>query len=127
MSSTEQNPIHIDVKTQYLDDQSDPDNQRFVFSYFITITNNDEEAVQLLRRHWTITDGDQKTQEVEGEGVIGEQPMINPGDSFSYTSGTIIATEVGSMRGFYTMRTLSGTEFDTPIPTFTLALPNSLH
>ncbi len=75
----------------------------------------------------TGSDGDQKTQEVEGEGVIGEQPMINPGDSFSYTSGTILATEVGSMRGFYTMRTLSGTEFDTPIPTFTLALPNSLH
>ncbi len=120
-------PIDIEVETQYLDEQSDPENKRYVFSYFIRITNNDSEAVQLLSRYWLITDGDQQEQEVEGQGVIGEQPTISPGETYSYTSGTVIATEVGSMRGHYKMQTSSGVSFEAPIPTFTLALPNALH
>lgn len=122
-----QNPIDIQVETHYLDEQSDPDNKRYVFSYFITIKNETPEEVQLLSRYWMITDGDQKTQEVEGDGVIGEQPKIEPGKSYSYSSGTVIATEVGSMMGHYKMISESGSHFDAPIPTFTLALPNALH
>ncbi len=127
MSLIQQHPIDIEVETLYLDEQSDPENKRYVFSYFITITNHDAQPVQLLSRYWMITDGDQQIQEVEGQGVIGEQPLIKPGESFSYTSGTVIPTEVGSMRGYYKMRTASGEDFETPIPTFTLALPNALH
>lgn len=122
-----QNPIDIKVETHYLDEQSDPDNKRYVFSYFITITNETPEEIQLLSRYWMITDGDQKIQEVEGDGVIGEQPKIEPGKSYSYSSGTVIATEVGSMMGHYKMISESGSHFDAPIPTFTLALPNALH
>lgn len=125
--SPQEHPIHIDVETHYLDEQSDPDNKRYVFSYFITISNQGTEQVQLLSRYWMITDGNQKIQEVEGEGVIGEQPKIQPGESYSYTSGTVIATEVGSMSGHYKMITESGEQFDAQIPTFTLALPNALH
>lgn len=120
-------PIEIQVETDYLDDQSDPENKRFVFSYHITITNHSEEAVQLLSRHWFITDGDKQVQEVQGRGVIGEQPVIDPEASYSYTSGTVLPTEVGSMYGQYRMRTDSGNVFDADIPTFTLALPNALH
>jgi len=127
MSQIQQNPVDIDVKTQYLDDQSDPENKRYVFSYLITITNNDSETVQLLSRYWMITDGDQETQEVEGQGVVGEQPAIKPGESYSYTSGAVISTEVGSMTGHYNMRTASGSHFEAAIPAFTLALPNALH
>ena len=127
MSLIQSHPVNIDVETQYLDEQSDPDNKRYVFSYLITITNNDTEAVQLLSRYWQITDGDQQIQEVEGQGVIGEQPTISPGESYTYTSGTVIATEVGSMAGHYRMRTVSGDHFEAPIQAFTLALPNALH
>ena len=119
--------VDIEVETHYLDEQSDPENKRFVFSYFITITNGEAEPVQLLTRHWVITDGDHHVQEVEGQGVIGEQPMIQPGDSYSYTSGTVISTEVGSMTGYYGMRTAGGDHFRAPVPAFTLALPNALH
>ncbi len=122
-----QRPIIIDVETEYLDEQSDPENKRYVFSYTITISNDDGENVQLLSRYWKITDGDQHVQEVEGEGVIGEQPVIEPGKSYRYTSGTVIATEVGSMAGHYNMRLASGEDFQTPIPAFTLATPNALH
>ncbi|OMH32155.1 Co2+/Mg2+ efflux protein ApaG [Motiliproteus sp. MSK22-1] len=127
MGLIQSHPVNIDVETQYLDEQSDPDNKRYVFSYLITITNNDTESVQLLSRYWQITDGDQQIQEVEGQGVIGEQPTISPGESYTYTSGTVIATEVGSMTGHYRMRTASGDHFEAPIQAFTLALPNALH
>ncbi|MCW8886679.1 MAG: Co2+/Mg2+ efflux protein ApaG [Motiliproteus sp.] len=122
-----QHPVNITVETEYLDDQSDPENKRFVFAYTITILNQDIESVQLLSRYWMITDGDQQEQEVEGQGVIGEQPTIEPGKSFRYTSGTVIATKVGSMTGHYGMRTESGDDFQAPIPAFTLATPNALH
>lgn len=125
--SVSDNPIDITVETHYLDEQSDPDNKRYVFSYFITIANQSDEEVQLLSRYWKITDGNQKIQEVEGEGVIGEQPKIPAGESYSYSSGTVISTEVGSMSGHYKMVSESGDHFNAPIPTFTLALPNALH
>ncbi|WP_421866413.1 Co2+/Mg2+ efflux protein ApaG [Motiliproteus sp.] len=120
-------PISIDVKTDYLDHQSDPDNQRFVFAYHITISNNGGEAVKLLSRYWRITDGDQHVQEVEGQGVVGEQPEIEPGDSYSYTSGTVLPSEVGIMEGYYVMQSASGEQFQAPIDAFTLALPHALH
>lgn len=119
--------INISVETTYLDNQSDPDSQRFVFSYRITITNQNETPVQLLDRQWLITDGNQHIQEVNGEGVVGEQPLIEPNASYTYTSGTVLATSVGSMQGHYGMTTESGTLFKAPIPAFTLARPNALH
>lgn len=121
------NNVAIDVQSQYQPDQSDPDSKRFVFSYKITITNNNDEAVQLLSRRWLIVDGDQKTQEVEGEGVVGEQPTIKPEASYSYTSGAVLATSVGSMQGHYSMCSEDGTNFTAPIKPFTLARPNALH
>jgi ApaG protein len=128
MNLVSSHPINIKVKTHYLDEQSDPDNKRFVFAYYITITNNgEEEEVKLLSRYWKITDGDENVQEVEGQGVIGEQPVIKPGESYSYTSGTVLTTAVGSMKGYYIMRSESGNEFHAPIDAFTLALPNALH
>ncbi len=119
--------INIEVETRYLDNQSDPDNQRYVFAYHITISNQSEESVKLLSRYWRITDGDQHEQEVQGQGVIGEQPDIAPGESFSYTSGTVLPSEVGMMEGHYVMQKPSGEQFQTPINAFTLALPHALH
>ncbi|MBR9866541.1 MAG: Co2+/Mg2+ efflux protein ApaG [Oceanospirillales bacterium] len=119
--------IAIHVETAYLPEQSDPEKKRYVFSYHITITNNDPQPVQLLRRHWRIVDGDEQAQEVEGEGVIGEQPVIEPQQSYSYTSGTVLGTRVGSMQGHYLMKTSDGETFNADIEPFTLALPNALH
>ena len=119
--------IAIQVETAYLPEQSDPEKKRYVFSYHITITNNDPQPVQLLRRHWRIVDGDEQAQEVEGEGVIGEQPVIEPQQSYSYTRGTVLATRVGSMQGHYLMKTSDGETFNADIEPFTLALPNALH
>lgn len=119
--------IDINVKTAYLPEQSDPEKKRFVFSYHITITNLEPQPVQLLRRRWLIVDGDEQVQEVEGEGVIGEQPVIEPQESYSYTSGTVLATRVGSMQGHYQMKTNDGQTFNADIEPFTLALPNALH
>jgi len=119
--------ITIDVQTAYLDKQSDPDSKRFVFSYSITITNNNSIPVQLLNRHWLITDGNQHIQEVQGEGVVGEQPVIEPNTSYTYTSGAVLTTSVGSMQGHYEMSTHEGELFNAPISPFTLASPNALH
>ena len=119
--------IQVNVKTQYLDEQSDPEQSRFVFAYTVTINNNGTLAAQLLSRHWLITDGNQKTQEVIGEGVVGEKPLIQPGDSFEYTSGTVINTQVGSMHGNYQMIGSDGHLFNAVIEPFTLALPHALH
>ena len=121
------NQVNIDIETQYLAQQSDPGNKRFVFSYKITITNNNSLPVQLLNRSWMITDGNQHIQEVQGEGVVGEQPLIKANTSYSYTSGAVLATSVGSMQGHYEMTTEDGERFITPIPAFTLAQPNALH
>ena len=128
MESTELGKnIDISVETHYLAEQSDPQANRFVFSYHITISNNNDETVQLISRYWRITDGNEQVQEVEGEGVVGEQPFIGPGSSFSYTSGTVLATEVGSMQGHYEMQTDDEEQFITEIAPFTLAQPNALH
>lgn len=119
--------VSIDVTTHYLDKQSDPESKRFVFSYHITITNHNPVPVQLLNREWLITDGNQHVQEVKGEGVVGEQPLIEPESSYSYTSGAVLATSVGSMQGYYEMVTDEGELFKASIPAFTLARPNALH
>lgn len=119
--------IKIDVSTRYLEEQSEPEQQRFVFVYDIVVDNQADEAVQLMTRHWIITDGQGKTQEVRGDGVVGEQPVIEPGSQFRYTSGTLLATEVGSMHGSFGMQTMNGTQFDAPIAAFTLARPGTLH
>ena len=119
--------IQVSVETEFLADQSDPDSQRWVFAYHITIRNEGTVSARLLPRHWVITDGEDRVQEVHGEGVIGEQPHIAPGQTFSYTSGAILETEVGSMRGSYQMIGEDGTHFDAEIPMFTLAVPHALH
>lgn len=119
--------IQVSVETEFLADQSDVDNQRWVFAYHITIRNEGTVSARLLTRHWVITDGEERVQEVHGEGVIGEQPHIAPGQTFSYTSGAILETEVGSMRGSYQMIAEDGTHFDAQVPMFTLAVPHALH
>ena len=122
-------PYHVDVKarTAYIADQSDPENNRYVFAYTITITNTGKVAAQLVSRHWIITDASNKVQEVRGKGVVGEQPHLRPGESFEYTSGSAIATPVGTMKGSYQMIADDGTQFDAPIPEFTLSMPRVLH
>jgi ApaG protein len=119
----------IDVQAQvaYLADQSDIDAGRYVFAYTITITNTGTVAARLISRHWIITDSNDTVQEVKGDGVVGEQPLLKPRQSFQYTSGTFIATPVGTMRGSYQMFAEDGVEFDARIPEFTLAMPGMLH
>ncbi|HEY9398233.1 MAG TPA: Co2+/Mg2+ efflux protein ApaG [Burkholderiales bacterium] len=119
--------LNIDVHTHYLPDQSDEQADRYVFAYTITIRNTGTIAAQLISRHWLITDGNHDVQEVRGLGVIGEQPKLDPGQSFQYTSGASIATPVGTMRGSYQMMAADGTRFDAPIPEFTLSIPRVLH
>jgi ApaG protein len=119
--------IAIAARTSYVADQSDPARDRYVFAYTITITNNGNVPARLLSRHWIITDLANKVQEVRGDGVVGEQPYLRPGESFEYTSGSAIATPVGTMRGTYQMVADDGTHFDAPIPEFTLSVPRALH
>lgn len=119
--------IEIDVKTQYIEDQSSPGEDHYVFTYTITIHNKGTEAARLMSRHWTITDGNGGVQDVYGDGVVGQQPFLKPGEDFSYTSGTALKTPVGSMQGSYQMRTESGQHFDTMIPPFSLASPKIVH
>ena len=119
--------LEISVATQFLDEQSDPDGDRYVFAYTIRIRNLGRLPAQLLDRHWDITDGNGKVEEVRGEGVVGEQPRLEPGEAFTYTSGAVLETAVGSMQGSYHMSGDDGTEFDAPIPPFTLAVPRTLH
>lgn len=121
------NKIDIEVKPVYIAEQSDPRNNHFVFSYTVTIQNNGSVPAKLLTRHWVITDGDGQTQEVKGEGVIGEQPHLQPGQGFQYTSGTFMNTPFGTMHGSYQMINDSGEKFDAAIPTFQLIAPNTLH
>lgn len=119
--------ISVQTKVVFVPDQSDADKKRYVFAYTITITNTGSIGAQLISRHWIITDAEGHVQEVKGEGVIGEQPRLKPGQSFEYTSGTAIATPVGTMRGSYQMVAEDGSHFDAPIPEFTLAMPRTLH
>ena len=115
--------IRVEVETTYLEDQSDPKERRFVFSYTITIRNEGRVPAKLLTRHWLITDANGKTQEVRGDGVVGEQPHLKPGQGFRYSSGAVIETPVGAMQGSYQMVADDGQRFDTPIPPFRLAMP----
>jgi ApaG protein len=119
--------IDIEVATNYIDDQSEPDVDRYVFAYTITISNRGNIPAQLLSRHWIITDANGKVQEVSGDGVVGVQPRLNPGEKFSYSSGAVLETPVGAMQGSYRMEAENGTSFDAPIPPFTLAVPGVLH
>ena len=119
--------ISINVNTTYLADQSDPSSDRYVFAYTITIANTGTVAAQLISRHWIITDAENVTQEVKGLGVVGEQPLLRPGESFEYTSGTAMGTPVGTMHGTYQMVAEDGNKFDAEIPQFTLSMPQVLH
>jgi ApaG protein len=119
--------IGIHVATNYIDDQSEPESDRYVFAYTITISNNGEIPARLISRHWVITDANGKVQEVTGDGVVGEQPHLNPGDVFRYSSGAVLETPVGAMQGLYRMEADNGVNFDAPIAPFTLAVPGVLH
>lgn len=119
--------IEIDTRIDYLESESQPNAERYVFAYTITIRNRSQEAARLLARHWVITDAHGRVQEVRGEGVVGETPHIAPGQAFRYTSAAMIETPVGMMRGEYQMRTDSGELFEAEIPPFTLAIPRTLH
>ena len=119
--------VTVTAQTRYVAEQSDENNERFVFAYTITIRNTGELTAKLRSRHWIITDGRDKINEVRGLGVVGEQPVLKPGQSFEYTSGTIITTPVGVMRGSYEMVTEDGVAFDAVIPPFTLSVPRVLH
>ena len=119
--------IQILVETDYIEDQSSSSDDRFVFAYTITIENTGVMPAKLLTRHWVITDSNGKIEEVEGEGVIGEQPVIQPGEAYSYTSGAILETDVGTMSGSYQMIDEDGRPFDANIPEFVLSVPRTLH
>ena len=118
--------IRIEVETAYLDEQSDPKERRYVFSYTITIRNEGSVSAKLLTRHWVITDANGKVQEVRGDGVVGEQPHLKPGQGFRYSSGAVLETPVGAMQGSYQMVTDEGEQFDAPIAAFRLAMPGLL-
>jgi ApaG protein len=127
MENQGENLIFVAVDTRYLEDQSDPEERRYVFAYTITIHNRGTVPARLLGRHWLITDANGKVQEVSGEGVVGEQPHLKPGQRFRYTSGAVLETPVGSMQGSYRMLADNGVRFDAPIPAFTLAIPGTIH
>jgi ApaG protein len=119
--------IRIHVATHYVDEQSEPDVDRYVFAYTITIENRSDVPARLLSRHWVITDANGKVQEVSGDGVVGEQPKLEPGETYRYSSGAVLETPVGAMQGSYRMHADDGADFDAPIPPFTLAVPGVLH
>ena len=119
--------IEVIVATRYLDDQSIPADDRYVFAYTIRIHNVGQVPARLISRHWLITDANGKVQEVHGEGVVGEQPWLRPGEDFEYTSGAVLETDLGTMEGRYDMLADDGTQFDAPIPAFTLTVPRTLH
>ena len=122
----QEHKIRVDVETSYLDEQSDPRERRFVFSYTITIRNEGQVPARLLTRHWVITDANGKVEEVRGDGVVGEQPHLKPGQGFRYSSAAIIETPVGVMQGSYQMLADDGKAFDAPIAPFRLAMPGVL-
>jgi ApaG protein len=127
MAESKKYNINITVRTAYIPEQSDPESDRYVFAYTVVIANEGTEAAQLISRHWVITDAENKTQEVRGLGVVGEQPFLRPGETFEYTSGTSLGTPVGSMHGTYQMVSEDGHKFDAEIPEFTLNMPRVLH
>ena len=119
--------IEVSVETAYLPEQSEPDSERYVFSYTIMLINRGALTAQLKSRHWIITDSDNKIEEVKGDGVVGEQPIMKPGEGFRYTSGAMIETPVGTMQGSYQMVAEDGCEFDAEIPKFVLSIPRVIH
>lgn len=119
--------IEISVETQYIEQESFPEQEHFVFAYTVTMKNNGAEPAKLISRHWIITDAENRTQEVRGKGVIGQQPYLKPGDEYTYSSGTVLETALGFMHGSYQMQTDHGDKFDALIPTFRLAVPGMLH
>jgi ApaG protein len=127
MTQRSTHSIRVDVETSYLEDQSDPKALRFVFAYTITIRNEGQVPARLLTRHWVITDANGKVQEVRGDGVVGEQPYLKPGQGFRYSSGAVLETPVGAMQGSYQMVADDGLHFDAPIPPFRLAKPGVLN
>jgi len=127
MSRKQPYDIEVSVDTRFVDDQSAPADNRYVFAYTITLHNAGAVPARLLTRHWVITDANGKVQEVRGEGVVGEQPWMRPGEGYQYTSGAVLETAVGTMRGSYQMLADDGTRFDAPIPQFTLSIPRTLH
>lgn len=127
MADASKYEITIAAQPQFLDEQSDVEAGRFVFAYTISIRNTGSVGAQLISRHWIITDGDGKVQEVRGLGVVGNQPFLKPGESFEYTSGCALTTPVGTMRGSYQMTAEDGTQFEAPVAEFTLAMPRVLH
>ncbi|MDZ4203097.1 MAG: Co2+/Mg2+ efflux protein ApaG [Gallionella sp.] len=127
MKNNDMHGIIIRTQVNYQPAQSDEAGERFVFSYTINITNSGKQSVKLLSRHWVITDAHNQVQEVRGQGVVGEQPLLRPDESFEYTSGTALATQVGTMRGSYQMQAEDGTLFDAEIPQFILSVPRVLH
>lgn len=124
---TEKNKVLVEATPFYIDSQSSPDENRYVFAYTITITNAGTTPAKLLSRHWLITDSNGKIQEVRGDGVVGEQPHIQPGETYSYTSGAMIETPVGTMQGKYHLVSDDGVSFNAKIPQFTLSIPRTLH
>jgi ApaG protein len=127
MNEVALNNIRVDVETHYIEDQSNPEQNYYVFAYTITIQNKGQQSAQLLTRHWVITDSNQKVQEVRGDGVVGEQPLLKPGEQFVYTSGTMLETAVGTMKGSYQMLADDGLQFDATVDEFVLSTPRVLH
>ena len=127
MAESKRYEVTVEPVARFLADQSDPAKDQYVFTYTIKITNTGDVAAQLLSRHWIITDAEHRVQEVKGQGVVGKQPLLRPGESFEYTSGASIPTPVGTMRGSYQMVAEDGVTFDVPIPAFTLSVPRTLH
>ncbi|MGH8124982.1 MAG: Co2+/Mg2+ efflux protein ApaG [Rhodanobacteraceae bacterium] len=119
--------VEIEVEAHYVPDQSKPETNRYVFAYEITLRNLGMMPARLQTRHWVITDASGKVEEVHGEGVVGEQPRLQPGESYSYTSGAVLETQVGTMRGVYLFHADDGTDFEVPIPEFVLSVPRTLH
>ena len=127
MDNNEKYRINVTVRVNYLSEQSDEADNRFVFAYTINLTNIGHATAKLISRHWVITDGNRHVQEVRGQGVVGEQPVLKPGQSFEYTSGTVLSTQVGTMSGSYQMVAEDDTQFDALIPQFVLSVPRVLH
>lgn len=127
MAESKKYEIEVAVATEYMPEQSDPGEERYFFAYHITVTNKGSAAAQLVSRHWIITDANGKTEEVRGLGVVGHQPLLQPGESFEYTSGCPLATPVGTMQGTYQMVAEDGERFDAQISEFVLAMPRTLH
>ncbi|MFT4570010.1 MAG: ApaG protein [Hyphomicrobiaceae bacterium] len=119
--------IRVEVESFYIPEQSDPADDRYVFAYRIRISNESDDVVQLVRRHWVITDGDGSTREVDGEGVVGEQPVLDCGETHEYMSGAVLRGPVGKMTGSYEMHRADGSMFDAAIPAFELNMPRTLH